>query len=190
MIGREDFSASRMDATGPGYTFKDVVASLNAVQPYDWQGFLSTRLEGHGPGAPLDGLARSGWKLAYTDTPTDFFKDVEAYRKIADFYYSLGITLDAGGRIAEVVWDSPAFKAGLSQGFSVVAVNGTAYKPELLKLAITAAKREHQPIELLVKQADRYQTVRIDYTEGLKYPRLLRVEGTPDRLEAIFRPLP
>ena len=173
-----------------GYAFKDVVASLNAVQPYDWQGFLSARLEGHGPGAPLDGLARSGWKLVYTDTPTDFFKDVEGYRKIADFYYSLGVTLDAGGRIAEVVWDSPAFKAGLSQGFGIVAVNGRAYKPELLKAAITAAKGEERPIELLVKQADRYQTVRIDYTAGLKYPRLERIAGTPDRLETIFRPLP
>lgn len=172
------------------YTFQDVVTSLNAVQPYDWRGFLSARLKGHGPDAPLDGLARSGWKLVYTDTPTDFFKDVESYRKVADFYYSLGVTLDATGRIADVLWNSPAFKAGLSQGFTVVAVNGKAYKPELLKSAISAAKTEPRPIELLLKQADRYQTVRIDYTEGLKYPRLARIEGTPDRLEAIFRPLP
>jgi hypothetical protein len=42
----------------------------------------------------------------------------------------------------------------------------------------------------LLKQADRYQTTRIDYHEGLKYPRLERIEGTPDGLEAIFRPLP
>jgi predicted metalloprotease with PDZ domain len=173
-----------------GYTFNDVVQSLNAVQPYDWQRFLNERLQGHGPGAPLDGLARSGWKLVYSDTPTDFFKDVEAYRKIADFYYSLGFNLDANGRIAEVVWESPAFRAGLSEGFSVVAVDGRAYKPELLKTAITAAKSGHRPIELLVKQADRFTTVRIDYTEGLKYPRLVRIEDVQDRLEAIFRPLP
>jgi predicted metalloprotease with PDZ domain len=173
-----------------GYTFKEVVQTLNSVQPYDWQTFLQARLEGHGPAAPLDGLARSGWKLVYTDTPTDFFKDVEAYRKIADFYYSLGVNLDANGRIAEVVWDGPAFKAGLSEGFTVIAVSGRAYKPELLKSAITAAISEHRPIELLVRQADRFQTVRIDYAEGLKYPRLARVEGTPDRLEAIFRPRP
>jgi predicted metalloprotease with PDZ domain len=173
-----------------GYTFKDVVSSLSAVQPYDWQSFLNSRLEGHGPGAPLDGLARSGWRLAYAETPTDFFKDVEAYRKIADFYYSLGVIIDANGRISEVLWDSPAFKAGLSQGFVIVAVSGKAYKPELLKAAVTAAKVEHQPIELLLRQADRYQTARVDYVEGLKYPRLERIDGTPDRLEAIFRPLP
>jgi predicted metalloprotease with PDZ domain len=138
----------------------------------------------------LDGLARSGWKLVFTDTPTDFFKDVEGYRKIVDLYYSLGFNLDANGRIAEVVWDSPAFKAGLSEGFTIIAVGGRAYKPELLKSAITAAKSEHRPIELLVKQSDRFTTVRIDYAEGLKYPSLARIEGTPDRLETIFRPLP
>ncbi len=173
-----------------GYTFKDVVATLNAVQPYEWQAFLSERLHGHGPGAPLDGITRAGWKLVFGDTPTDFFKDVEAYRKVSDFYYSIGITLDSTGRIADVLWNSPAFKAGLSQGFTVVAVNGKSYKPELLKGAISAAKAEHQPIELLLRQADRYQTARIDYQGGLKYPRLERIDGTPDRLEAIFRPLP
>jgi predicted metalloprotease with PDZ domain len=173
-----------------GYTFNDVVQSLNAVQPYDWQGFFSARLQGHGPGAPLDGLARSGWKLVYSDTPTDFFKDVEAYRKIADFYYSLGFNLDATGRVAEVLWDGPAFRAGLSEGFTVVAVGGSAYKPELLRSAVTAAKSEHRPIELLVKRADRFETVRIDYTEGLRYPGLARIEGAPDRLEEIFRAIP
>ena len=173
-----------------GYTFKDVVASLNDVQPYDWQAFLSARLDGHGPGAPLAGITRAGWKLVYGDTPTNFSKDVEAYRKVADFYYSLGFNLDGNGRIVDVLWNSPAFKAGLSQGFTVVAVNGRAYKPESLKSAISTAKAEHQSIELLLKQAERYQTTRIDYDEGLKYPRLERIEGTPDRLEAIFRARP
>jgi predicted metalloprotease with PDZ domain len=173
-----------------GFTFNDVVASLNAVQPYDWQTFLSARLEGHGPGAPLAGLGRAGWKLVYGESPTEFFKDVEAYRKVSDFYYSIGMTLDSSGRISEVLWNSPAFKAGLSRGFTVIAVNGKAYKPELLRSAISAAKADQQAIELLLRQADRYQTTRIDYHEGLKYPRLERIDGTPDRLEAIFRPRP
>jgi predicted metalloprotease with PDZ domain len=172
-----------------GYTFKDVVESLNAVQPFDWQAFLSARLDGHGPGAPLAGIARAGWKLVYGDTPTEFFKDLEGYRKVSDFYYSIGITLDGNGRITDVLWHSAAFKAGLSQGFTVIAVNGKAYKPELLRGAIGAAKIEHQPIELLLKQAERYQTTRIEYFDGLKYPRLERIAGAPDRLEAIFRPV-
>jgi predicted metalloprotease with PDZ domain len=40
------------------YSFEDVVATLNKIQPYDWAAFLRAKLDGHGPGAPLDGLAR------------------------------------------------------------------------------------------------------------------------------------
>jgi hypothetical protein len=59
----------------------------------------------------------------------------------------------------------------------------------LLKEAIATAKAGHQPIELLVKKDDRFKTVRIDYHDGLRYPRLERIPGTPDRLGAIFTAL-
>ena len=43
------------------YTFDDVVAALNEVEPYDWASFLQRRGSTR-PGAepPLDGLARGG----------------------------------------------------------------------------------------------------------------------------------
>jgi predicted metalloprotease with PDZ domain len=171
------------------YTFNDVVAALNAVQPFDWARFLRERLDGHGPGAPLDGVRRAGWRLAYGEQPTNYFKDVEAYRKVADFSYSIGLAINNEGLVVNVLWDSPAFNAGLSEGYTLLAVNGRAYKAEGLKTAITAAKSTHEPIELLLKKDDRYLTERIDYHEGLRYPRLERIETTPDRLETIFRPL-
>jgi predicted metalloprotease with PDZ domain len=171
------------------YTFADVVAALNAVQPYDWTAFLRARLDGHGPGAPLDGVTRAGWKLVYTDIESAFFKDGEEYRKAANFSYSLGIGIGNDGRITTVAWDSPAFKAGLTEGYTLLAVNGRAYKPEVLKAAMTAAKDGPDPIELLLKKDDRFRTARIDYHDGLKYPHLVRIEGTPDRLARIFAPL-
>jgi len=171
------------------YTFADVVAALNAVQPYDWATFLRARLEGHGPGAPLDGVTRAGWKLVYTETETSFFKDVEEYRKAVNLSYSLGLGISNEGRITSVAWQSPAFKAGLTEGYVLLAVDGRAYKPEVLKAAITAAKGGRDPIELLLKKDDRFRTVRIDYHDGLKYPHLARIEGTPDRLDRIFTPL-
>jgi len=70
-----------------------------------------------------------------------------------------------------------------------VAVNGRAYKAELLRATVTAAKSSKEPIKLLVKKGDLYQTYALDYHEGLKYPRLERIEGTPDRLDAILQPL-
>jgi predicted metalloprotease with PDZ domain len=170
------------------YTFDDVVNALNAVQPYDWAAFLRARLDGHGPGAPLDGIARAGWKLVYGAEETPFYKDVEDYRKAADLSYSLGLGVAPDGRIGSVVWEGPAFKAGLTQGYTLLAVNGRAYNLESLKEAITAAKSSREPLELLVRKDDRFKTVRIDYHDGLKYPRLERIPGTPDRLTAIFTP--
>jgi predicted metalloprotease with PDZ domain len=171
------------------YTFEDVVKALNAIQSYDWAPFLRTRLDGHGPGAPLDGLARAGWKLVYTEKPTDFLKAQEDLSKSANFQYSLGFSVAADGKLEAFQWEGVGFKAGLSGGSVVVAVNGRAYKPELLRAAVTAAKSSKEPINVLIKKGALYQTVALDYHGGLKYPRLERIEGTTDRLDAILQPL-
>jgi hypothetical protein len=73
-------------------------------------------------------------------------------------------------------------------GTALIAVDGREYRPERLKTAIALAKLNKQPIELLVKNLDRYRSVRLSYFEGLKYPQLQRIERTPDRLAAILKP--
>ncbi|MEO8460109.1 MAG: peptidase M61 [Dokdonella sp.] len=171
------------------YTFADIVTGLNAVQSYDWATFLHDRVDGHPDKAPLDGLTRSGWRLAYADKPNAYQRDVAKRRKEDDFSYSLGITIAASNdRISEVLWDSPAFNAGINAAMTVIAVNGDAFDPETLERAITAAKATQTPIDLLVKNFDRYQTVRIDYHDGLRYPYLQRIDGTLDRLAQILAP--
>ena len=164
------------------YSFEDVVAALNAVAPYDWTSFLRSRLDGHGPGAPLDGLARGGYKLVYTDTPTSFFKDNEKRRKITDLSFSLGVVLNKDGKLTDVHWGGPAFNAGLIPGTTLVAVNGLAYDDDKLKDAIKAGGA----LELLVKTGDHVRSVSVAYTGGLRYPHLERIAGTPARLDAIL----
>ena len=170
------------------YTFDDVVAALNKVQPYDWATFLNARINQVAPRPPLDGLTRGGWKLIYTDTPTDYFKSAEARRKSTDLSYSIGLTLSREADITGVQWDGPAFKAGLTIGGKIVAVNGVAFDADRLKETITDAKKSREPISLLVKKGDRYVTVAIDYHFGLRYPRLERIERTQDLLSAIYAP--
>lgn len=169
------------------YGFDDVVQALNDVAPHDWAAFLRTRVDAHAP--PLDGLAASGWKLAYTDTPSAYQRSQEADRKVADHAASLGLIVGSGdGRIADVRWDGPAFKAGIAPGSTLVAVNGRVFQRERLSAAIAATKDSAAPIELLVRNGEEYRTLRIDYRGGLKYPHLERIPGTPDRLNAILAP--
>ncbi len=173
------------------YNFDDVVKALNNVYPYDWATFLRTRLdrtgEGKPAGAPLDGLARGGYKLVYSETPSDLVKAGEAARHMTSLTYSLGLSVLAkDGTISDVLWDGPAFKAGLAPGATVIAINGKSYDPDLLKAVITAAKTSKDPIQLLIKVDDDYKTVSIDYHGGLRYPKLERIDGTPDRLGDIL----
>jgi predicted metalloprotease with PDZ domain len=171
------------------YDFDTVVQTLNGVVPYDWATFLKTRIEGLSEHAPLDGLTRGGYKLVYTATPTEFFKAAETRGKMLNLSYSLGITVGKDGVLSAVNWDTPAFKAGLTAGETLVAVNGTAYSDDLLKDAVKATTKADGPlVELLVKDGERYRTVKIDYHGGLKYPRLERIEGTPARLDDIYAP--
>ena len=172
------------------YGFDTVVAELNRVQPHDWAAFLRQRLDTHSPGAPMAGLERSGWKLGWAEQPSDMFKGFEAYRKYEDFSYSLGFGVGKEGKLSSVKWGGLAFEAGLSSALTLVAVNGRAYKAEVLKEAITAAKDGTAPIQLLVREGELFRTVPIAYSGGLRYPTLVRIEGTEDRLSVLLAPKP
>lgn len=169
------------------YTFEDVVATLNQVQAYDWATFLRTRLDGVGRAAPLDGLKRGGYKLVYSDMPNMLAQDADGLNKQTSYTYSLGLVVSKeGDQLRSVVWDSPAFKAGLTEGMKIVAVNGTAYDSDVLTDAVKAAKGSTDPIELIVKAGGHYRTVKLDYHGGLRYPHLERDTNEPSRLDDIL----
>jgi predicted metalloprotease with PDZ domain len=164
------------------YDFDEIVSTLNAVQPYDWAEFLRTRTETVAP-PPLAGLERGGYRLVYRDTPNALAK-ANAGGNVS-LTYSLGLTANREGRLTAVVWDGPAFQAGLTTGVQLVAVNGMTYTADRLTAAVTAAK-SGPPVELLVKSGDAYRTARIAYTGGLRYPHLERIPGKPARLDQIL----
>ncbi|MEO5629553.1 MAG: M61 family peptidase [Thermomonas sp.] len=164
------------------YTFEDVVATLNGVYAHDWATFLRTRLDGKT--GLTGGIEASGWKLVFKDTPSAYAKGNT--RGGADFVYSLGLSIGKDASIGDVRWDSPAFNAGIGSGTTVIAVNGQAYDADVLEDAVKVAKDSKAPIELMLKEFDRYRTVKIDYHGGPRYPHLQRIEGKPDYLTPIF----
>lgn len=188
-FARGFFGGSAGKSETKTYAFEDVVAGLRSVQAHDWATLLHERVDGHGPGAPLDGLARAGWKLVYNEEPNASIADVEGDQELDDFSFSLGLKIARdGGKIDQVLWGSPAYTAGLAKDLQVVAVAGTAYNAERLKRAIVSARTDARPIELLVKQGEAYRTLRIDYRDGLRQPHLQRIPGTPDRLTQLLTP--
>jgi predicted metalloprotease with PDZ domain len=180
---------------GPGgapalkpYDFADVVAAMNAVAPYDWAGFFNQRLHSTDAHASLDGIRQAGWKLVYDGVRSDFWKAAEDDRKLTDLSYSLGLKVKEDGMIEDVAFDGPAKQAGIAPATRVVAVNNRQYTPTVLREAVRKAASDAKPVELLVKTGEYYETHRIDYHGGERYPHLVRDQAAPDVLSLIIAP--
>lgn len=169
------------------YTRKDLVATLNKVEPYDWESFLKARVDNVAPNAPLDGIERGGYKLVYRDTPNAVWRDGEARSRGANLSYSIGLSVDQAGNIGSVQWDSPAFKAGLSTAATITAVNGEVFSADRLRAAVAGTKNG-KPIDLVIRLGDSVKTVRLDYSGGNRYPHLERITGKPAYLDDILAP--
>lgn len=171
------------------YTFDDVVAALNAVAAHDWRRFLRERIEGKGQDHLSAGVQRAGWKLAWADKPSTF-EAVSSEWRGENFDYSLGLRVGRrGNTIRNLLWDGPAFKAGVPRGGEILAVNGMVYNAERLRDALTANKDGKAPVQLIIKDGERVRSFSLDQRQGPRHPRLERVEGVPDLLDAaLFQP--
>jgi predicted metalloprotease with PDZ domain len=174
-----------------GYTLDDIVKALNTVQPYDWAGFLHTRVYEVASNVPESGFTQGGYRLVYNDNQPEWVKKAEGVRGVS-FSTSLGFSVkseaggDAHGSLENVWWDSLAFKAGITPDMQLQAVNDQKYTAAALREAIVAAEKSKEPIKLLLKRGDDFVTVSLDYHGGMRYPHLERVEATADRLDAIL----
>jgi predicted metalloprotease with PDZ domain len=186
-FARAFFAAPASQGVISTYELDDVVKGLNAVAPHDWKAFLRGRVEGRNQ--PLtEGLERAGLRLTFSDKPNAVISDYEKSGGVTDLGYSLGVTISRDALLTEVVWESPAFKAGLTTQTTLVAVNGQAYKAGILKDAIAQSGKDGTPIELLVRNQDHFRTVTVTCPGGLRYPHLEPVAGKADGLKAILSP--
>jgi predicted metalloprotease with PDZ domain len=171
------------------YTFDDVVHALNDIAPYDWASLLRERVGTTSSHAPLGGIEGDGWKLVYNDQPNAVTRAAEKEAKFADFSYSLGFTVAENGKLDDVIVGSAAYQSGLGPGMKLIAVNGRKWTPLFLHAAIKAAQGTAAPIELLVENAQFFETYSVSYHEGDKNPHLERISGQPDLLNTLLHPL-
>jgi predicted metalloprotease with PDZ domain len=180
------------------YTFDDLIKAMNTVQPYDWKEFFRTRVYEIAPKVPENGIIQGGYRLVYNDTEPDWMKHMDKSRPMP-FNTSLGFSVIGGGEddsdavppgtITQVVWDGPAFKAEITPGMRLQAVNDQAFSIASLREAIAAAEKSSAPTKLLLKREKEFITVTLDYHGGFRYPHLERIGSTPDLLDSILAPV-
>ena len=171
------------------YDQSTVVELLNAVAPFDWSGFFTKRIATIAPSAPLGGITGGGYKLVYTEMPSALEKGQGALNKGAiDARFSIGLVLASDGAISDILTQSAAFRAGLSPGQKVVAIDGRRFTADALHDALRAHKGNTTPLQLIVSNGDFLRTVAFDASQGERHPHLVRVGGTEDVLAKIYAP--
>ena len=171
------------------FELADVVATLGQVTPYDWQGFLDTRLNHPAQPAPLGGITAGGYRLVWKDEPNPYDKARMTDSKGLSLTYSIGLTIDKDAKVTATQWDSPGFNAGVVPGAKILAVNGVTYDMDAIKAAITAAK-DGAPLVLLIQRGDRFESVTVTWRGGLRYPWLERAAPgkAPTGLDLLLAP--
>ncbi len=177
---------------GPGgpprvepYDFEDLLRALNDVQAYDWRNFWAERLHRHAADGLEQGIAQSGWKLAFDAGPSVMHRAHEADDRDMDLRFSLGFYVNDDATLSDIIPDSPADRAGLSPGDKVIAVNDRKWTQDEMRDAIAATSRSGSSVSLIIERGDAYKRLVLNYSGGAREPRLLRLEGSADLLTAI-----
>jgi predicted metalloprotease with PDZ domain len=184
------FGGKDGDWSAKGFTFDEIASTLNQVSPYDWAGFLTKRLNEKLPNAPMNGLTLGSYRLTYVDEPTPFLKDAEKRGPELNLTYSLGLVIGKGGQVSGVIWDGPAFKAGMTVAAEIIAVNNRVYSDEGIREAVREAKGGKDPIKLIVKSGKIVREVAVQWNGGLRYPKLEKIGAGEGSLDRLLKPLP
>jgi hypothetical protein len=85
-VARRGYAHSRIER------WQEIVRRpLRAVAPLDSYAFLTSLVDDVNRHAPLAGIERGGWKLAYDDTPNDFLSAREKVDGPDNLSLSLGL---------------------------------------------------------------------------------------------------
>lgn len=167
------------------YNRQDVIDTLNGVYAFDWAGFFRDRVDSPTREVTKGGFTLGGYRLVYGETPNSAIQAGEKAAKNVDQSFGIGLVVADSGAVSSVVWDSPAFKAGVTNGAKIIAVNGEEYSADVFRKGIKETADKTHPLSLIIKQGTRYRTITLDYSGGIRYPRLEKAgegETSLDRL--------
>jgi predicted metalloprotease with PDZ domain len=170
------------------YHRSDVVAALNAVAPYNWEGFFHDRLDVVTPTSPHGGFTRGGYRLVYNDQPSKWITFGETRGKMINMTNSLGMVVGEDGKVGDIADGSPAARAGIGYGMTIVAMGGRIFNRDAADGALRATVHDRAPMQVITEDQGNYVIRNVDYHGGPRYPHLVRIAGTPDLLMPIAAP--
>ncbi|MWV27131.1 M61 family metallopeptidase [Aurantiacibacter rhizosphaerae] len=170
------------------YGRDELIRALTDLHEYDWAGFFKSRVDGIAPHAPYAGIENGGYRLVWQGHPSGWQADDQTHHSYFDFSYSMGVKMGIGAKVIDVLWDGPAFNAGMTKGMEVLSVGGVTYSHAAMQDALDNCADGGGSVELVVKRLDKVKTLTIDCPTGQRYPALVPDGDGPHLLDAILRP--
>lgn len=178
----DDFARSFFARPG-SYRRADIERALGQLCRADWRAYFRQRVDSI---ETLDGagIGSAGWTLAASseDDP-----QLRFLHRGGDFRSSAGLVLDDSGRILEVSWQGPAFKAGLRPGLSVSAVASQSFSLEAFSAELGVAAKHGTGLDLTVRDGKAERRVTIAGVKERSWPMLVRKPESRDWLSAILQ---
>ncbi|WP_264586066.1 M61 family metallopeptidase [Sphingobium sp. B7D2B] len=167
------------------YNRQDVIDTLNGVVAYDWDGLLRERIEQTNSEVTKAGFDLGGYKLTYGLITNSTIRAAETVGKYVDQSFGPGLIVGEDGVVRSVIWDSPAFKAAIAVGDSITAVGDTEFSADVFREGVRATAQKH-PLVLTLRRDKRYRTITLDYSGGLRYPRLEKSQEGSTSLDRLL----
>lgn len=183
-FARRFFAGAAPDAPTRTYDFDALCRALADTVAGDWTTYLRGWVDARDDLDTGRGLRRHGWRLAFSDMPTEAFRRAEEENGVADLTYSAGLTVTDAGVVRTVAWEGPAFRAGLRPGVRIVAVGDAPFSRARLLEAVRGASRRTPRIT--VEQDGKSGERALPYRGTLRYPLLERVKDVPDGLTGLL----
>jgi predicted metalloprotease with PDZ domain len=170
------------------YTFDDIVSALNSLAPYDWATFFRQRLDETPPPTADEAVANAGWKLVYSDQKNRMDENSDWLTRWRTYTYSIGMIVSDDGYVSDVVYNGPAYKAGIGPEMRITSINGRAFSDDTLRQALRDAVNSPAPIEVTAANGRDTQDYSVDYHGGPRFPHIERDKSRPDYLSEILAP--
>jgi predicted metalloprotease with PDZ domain len=170
------------------YELPEIINTLRELADFDWQSFLENRVSGPLDALPLDVVGRCGYRIEYTEIPPR--EQVSRHDRDEGGVAaqdSIGLAFASDGTVTDVVPGRPGDKAGIGPGMKVLGVNDKTFSPHRM-LDVLAATPKTREIEFLLIEGEDIRTIKLKYSGGLRYLKLVRDSARHDILAEILKP--
>ncbi len=170
------------------FSLKEVEQTLMRQAELNWDSLIQIRVYQTQERFDPEVVRQCGYRLTFTPEAPERIKRYQKRYKSGFFTESLGFSIGASGKVGQVMPGSPADDAGLYTGVELIGVGGKKFTTRRLEDAIRNSVMTGE-VNLMVLDGDDFESVTINYDDGLRYYTLTPDPDKQDLLKNILQPL-